>query len=100
MKWKYAVMALFIIFLPFGCSTHADERVKNISLSDEIEQIKSMDISYVDPATIPDGEYTGEFPFRQRYLYRVQVTVQSGRIVDMQCWRTGLEMNMPKRGWE
>jgi len=48
-----------------------------------------MDISYVDPATIPDGEYTGEFPFRQRYLYRVQVTVQSGRIVDIAVLENG-----------
>jgi uncharacterized protein with FMN-binding domain len=98
MKWKYAVMALVIIFLPFGCSTHADERVKNMSLSDEIEQIKSMNISYVDPATIPDGEYTGEFPFRQRYLYRVQVTVQSGRIVDIAVLENGTGNEYAEKG--
>lgn len=38
---------------------------RSMNISDEIEAIKSMHISYVDPATIPDGEYTGEFPFNQ-----------------------------------
>ena len=44
MKLNYAVIVC-IMFLLFGSSTDADERVKNMSISDEIEQIKSMDIS-------------------------------------------------------
>jgi uncharacterized protein with FMN-binding domain len=97
MKSKYAVI-LFIIFLLFGCSTDDNERVKNMSISDEIEQIKSMDISYVDPATVPDGEYTGEFPFRQRYLYRVKVTVKSGRIADIDVLENGTENEYAEKG--
>jgi len=97
MKSKYAVI-LFIIFLVFGCFTDDDERVKNMSISDEIEQIKSMDISYVDPATVPDGEYTGEFPFRQRYLYRVKVMVKSGRIVDIEVLENGTENEYAEKG--
>jgi len=90
MKSKYAVI-LFIIFLLFGSSTYSEERVKNMRISNEIEQIKSMDISYVDPATVPDGEYTGEFPFRQKYLYRVKVTVKSGKIADIEVLENGTE---------
>jgi len=97
MKSKYAFI-LFIIFLLFGCSTDEPERVKNISMSNEIEQIKSMDISHVDPATVPDGEYTGEFPFRQRYLYRVKVTVKSGRIADIEVLENGTENEYAEKG--
>jgi uncharacterized protein with FMN-binding domain len=100
-KSKYAFI-LFIIFLLFGCSTDEPEdepeRVKNISMSNEIEQIKSMDISHVDPATVPDGEYTGEFPFRQRYLYRVKVTVKSGRIADIEVLENGTENEYAEKG--
>ena len=97
MKPNYAVIVC-IIFLLFGSSTDADERVKNVSISDEIEQIKSMDISYVDPATVPDGEYTGEFPFRQRYLYRVKVTVKSGKIADIEVLENGTENEYAEKG--
>ena len=55
MKSKYAVI-LVIIFLLFGFSADGDERVKHMSISDEVEYIKGMDIAYVDPATVPDGE--------------------------------------------
>jgi uncharacterized protein with FMN-binding domain len=97
MKSKYAVI-LFIIFLLFGSSTYSEERVKNMSISNEIEQIKSMDISYVDPATVPDGEYIGEFPFRKRYLYRVKVTVKSGRIADIEVLENGTENEYAEKG--
>ena len=97
MKSKYAVI-LFIIFFLFGSSTYSEERVKNMSISNEIEQIKSMDISYVDPATVPDGEYIGEFPFRKRYLYRVKVTVKSGRIADIEVLENGTENEYADKG--
>jgi uncharacterized protein with FMN-binding domain len=97
MKSKYAFI-LFIIFLLFGSSAYSEERVKNMSISNEIEQIKSMDISYVDPATIPDGEYIGEFPFRKRYLYRVKVTVKSGRIADIEVLENGTENEYAEKG--
>jgi len=97
MKSKYAVI-VFIIFLLFGCSKGEAEQVKNMSISNEIEQIKSMDISHVDPATVPDGEYTGEFPFRQRYLYRVKVTVKSGRIANIEVLENGTENEYAEKG--
>ena len=97
MKPNYAVIVC-IIFLLLGSSTDADERVKNMSISDEIEQIKSMDISYVDPATVPDGEYTGEFPFRQKYLYRVKVSVKSGRLTDIEVLENGTENEYAEKG--
>ena len=97
MKSKYAVI-VFILFLLFGCSTDEPERVKNMSMSNEIEQIKSMDISPVDAANVPDGEYIGEFPFRQRYLYRVKVTVKSGRIADIEVLENGTENEYAEKG--
>jgi uncharacterized protein with FMN-binding domain len=97
MKSKYAAIA-FIILLLFGCSTDKAEQAKNMSISDEVERIKSMDISHVDPSTVPDGEYTGEFPFRQRYLYRVKVTVKSGRIADIEVLENGTENQYAEKG--
>ena len=97
MKSNYPAIA-FIILLLFGCSTDKGERVKNMSISDEVEQIKSMDISHVDPATVPDGAYTGEFPFRQRYLYRVKVTVKSGRILEIEVLENGTENEYAEKG--
>jgi len=97
MKSNYPAIA-FIILLLFGCSTDDNERLKNMSISDEVEQIKRMDISHVDPATVPDGEYTGEFPFRQRYLYRVKVTVKSGRILDIEVLENGTENEYAEKG--
>jgi uncharacterized protein with FMN-binding domain len=97
MKSKYAVIVC-IIFLLLACSTGEAEQVKHMSISEEVEQIKNMDISYVDPATVPDGEYTGEFPFRQRYLYRVKVTVKSGRIADIQVLENGTENEYAEKG--
>jgi uncharacterized protein with FMN-binding domain len=97
MKSKYAVIA-FLIFLLCGCSAVEAEREENISISDEVEQIKTMDIAHIDPATVPDGEYTGEFPFRQRYLYRVKVAVKSGRIVDIEVLENGTENEYAEKG--
>ena len=97
MKSNYAAMTCIILLL-FGCSADRGERVKNMSISDEVEQIKHMDISHVDPAALPDGEYTGEFPFRQRYLYRVMVTVKSGRIADIEVLENGTENNYAQKG--
>ena len=93
-----AAVIVCIIFLLLGCSTGEAEQVKHMSISDEVEQIKSMDISYVDPATVPDGEYNGEFPFRQRYLYRVKVTVKSGKIADIEVLENGTENEYAEKG--
>jgi len=97
MKSNSAVIVC-IIFLLLACSTGEAEQVKRMSISEEVEQIKNMDISYVDPATVADGEYTGEFPFRQRYLYRVKVTVKSGRIADIEVLENGTENEYAEKG--
>jgi len=93
-----AAVIVCIMFLFLGCSTGEAEQVKHMSISDEVEHIKSMNIAYVDPATVPDGEYTGEFPFRQRYLYRVKVTVKSGKIVDIEVLENGTENEYAEKG--
>jgi len=97
MKSNPAVIVC-IIFLLLACSTGEAEQVKHMSISDEVEQIKGMDIAYVDPATVPDGEYTGEFPFRQRYLYRVKVMVKSGKIEGVEVLENGTENEYAEKG--
>jgi len=97
MKSKYAII-VFVIFLLFVCSADEVQGGNTMSISDEVEQIKSMDISHVDPATVPDGEYTGEFPFRQRYLYRVKVMVKSGKIADIEVLENGTENEYAEKG--
>jgi uncharacterized protein with FMN-binding domain len=97
MKSKYAVIVSIILLL-LGCATDEVEAGNTMSVSDEVEQIKRMDISDFDPATVPDGEYTGEFPFRQRYLYRVKVTVKAGRIADIEVLENGTENEYAEKG--
>ena len=87
MKTKYAAIVLIPLFL-FGCST---SRAGNMSLSEEIQYIKTMPISHIDPNTVPDGEYIGEFPFRQKHLYQVEVTITSGKIANIQVLQNGTE---------
>ena len=97
MKSKYA-LTVFVLFLLFGWFADEVQGKDTMSISDEVEQIKSMDISHVDPATVPEGEYTGEFPFRQRYLYRVKVTVESGRIAAIEVLENGTENEYAEKG--
>ena len=97
MKGKYAATSLIMVLL-FGCFTAEAEQEKHISISQEVEQIKNMEISHVDPATVPDGEYTGEFPFRQRYLYRVKVMVKSAKIVDIEVLENGTGNEYAEKG--
>jgi len=97
MKSKYAALVLIVLLL-LACSTSEAEQERTMSISEEVEQIKSMNIFHVDPAIVADGEYTGEFPFRQRYLYRVKVTVKSGRIVDIEVLENGTENEYAEKG--
>ncbi|MDB9822623.1 FMN-binding protein [Deltaproteobacteria bacterium] len=98
MQWKCMVILLGI-FLLFGCATTGEvERPGNGNISHEIEEIKSMEINYVDPATVSDGEYTGEFPFGERFLYRVMVTVKSGRIADIEVLENGTGNEYAEKG--
>ena len=99
MKSKYAVL-LFIIFLLFSCAKDKVEKTEKTNFSDKIQQIINMDISHVDPATVPDGEYTGQFPFRERLLYKVKVTVNSGRMTDIEVLENGTENEYAQKALE
>jgi len=94
MKPKYPAIVCIMLLL-FGCSISEAE---NLSISEEVEQIKAMDIAHVNPATVPDGPYIGEFPFMQKYLYRVKVTVQSGKIANIEVLENGTENQYAEKG--
>jgi len=95
-KFKFLLLSLFLLS---GFSVAAvAEKPRQVNISDEIENIKRMDISHVDPATVPDGEYTGEFPFTQKYLYKVRVTVKSGRIEDIEVLENGTGNEYAEKG--
>jgi len=76
----------------------ASENTKKVSIHEEVERIKSMDISHVDPETVPDGKYAGEFPFTDRYLYRVRVTVKGGRMADIEVLENGTGNEYAEKG--
>jgi uncharacterized protein with FMN-binding domain len=98
MKSKFTFV-LLTLFLILGCFAAGEaEKPRQTNISDEIEAIKRMDISHVDPAKVPDGEYTGEFPFAQRYLYKVRVTVKTGRIADIEVLENGTENEYAEKG--
>lgn len=97
MKSRYAITVFFLLLLPVF-SGYKAEAVNNTSLHEEVEQIKTMEIDHVDPATVPDGQYHGQFPFRQKYLYRVKVTVKSGRIADIEVLENGTENEYAEKG--
>jgi len=97
MKFNYAFIVCIVCIL-FSFSTAEAKQAKNLSVSEEVEQIKNMDIAHVDPATVPDGAYTGEFPFRQKYMYRVRVTVKSGRIENIEVLENGTENEYAQKG--
>ena len=98
MQSRFTVIFLGI-FLIFGCTTSgASERTKKVSIHEEVERIKSMDISHIDAATVPDGKYVGEFPFTDRYLYRVRVTVKGGRIADIEVLENGTGNEYAEKG--
>jgi uncharacterized protein with FMN-binding domain len=97
MRSNYALIVFFLLLL-FSFSPGEAKQVKNLSVSEEVEQIKTMDIAHVDPATVPDGSYIGEFPFRQKYMYRVRVTVKSGRIENIEVLENGTENEYAQKG--
>jgi uncharacterized protein with FMN-binding domain len=97
MRSNYALILFFLLLL-FSFSPGEAKQVKNLSVSEEVEQIKTMAISHVDPATVPDGAYIGEFPFRQKYMYRVRVTVKSGRIENIEVLENGTENEYAQKG--
>jgi len=97
MKLTYAPIVCIACVL-FSFSIGEAKETKNLSVSEEVEQIKNMAIAHVDLATVPDGAYTGEFPFRQKYMYRVRVTVKSGRIENIEVLENGTENEYAQKG--
>lgn len=97
MKSRYALIVSILFLFAFFSTGQANQE-KNLSVSEEVEQIKNMDISHVDPATVTDGTYVGEFPFRQKYMYRVRVTVKSGRIENIEVLENGTENEYAQKG--
>jgi len=97
MKSDVAFIIAIIVLLTFF-STGGAYQEKALSVSEEVEQIKNMEISHVDPATVPDGEYVGEFPFREQYRYLVRVTVKSGRIDTIDVLENGTENQYAQKG--
>jgi len=85
MKTRYAILFLLAIFI-FGCPM------------EEINRVKNMEIAHVDPADVPDGVYEGKFPFMNRYLYHVKVTVKEGRIDGIEVVENGTGNDYAKKG--
>ena len=54
-----------------------------IAASRGLPEMQELVINEVSPDQLADGVYTGEFN-RYRWTYRVDVTVQDGKIVDIQ----------------
>lgn len=97
MKSDGAFIIAIIVLLAFF-STGVAGQERNLSVSEEVEQIKNMEISHVDLSTVPDGEYVGEFPFRENYRYRVRVTVKSGRMETIEVLENGTENQYAQKG--
>ncbi len=62
-----------------------------------LSEMQEIVIKDVSPDEVPDGVYTGEFN-QYRWTYRVNVTVQDGKIVDIQFDNGGtLEQELAER---
>ena len=88
---------LFSVLFVFAClgflKIHADElgtsgQAEHKNIHDEVKRMIDLTISDIDPASVADGTYIGEVPF-MRYIYRVQVTVKSGKIEDIEVLDNG-----------
>lgn len=99
MKFKSAAL-LCMIVLSFTCSQDKVEQTSHTGISNEIEQIKNMQISPLDLTKVPDGEYIGEVPFRERFLYKVKVTVESGKITNIDVLQNGTENQYAEKALE
>ncbi|MDD3626529.1 MAG: FMN-binding protein [bacterium] len=80
---------IFIIFIAgilIGCP-------KN-----DIDKFKTMKIQDIDPGKVNDGDYIGEVPFMERYVYKVEVHVESGRITEINVLENGTGNKWAKNG--
>ena len=62
-----------------------------------LSEMQELVINDVRPGEVADGVYTGEFN-QYRWAYRVEVTVQDGKIVDIQFYNgSTLEQELAER---
>ena len=90
---------LLVGLLLFGCHSKEEKQSEGITIHERVNQIINMEISDVDPSRVPDGDYTGEVPF-MRHLYRVKVTIASGRIEKIDVLENGTENEYARKGLE
>ena len=88
---------LLVVLLLLGCHSKEEKQSDGITVHERVNQIINMEISDVDPSRVPDGNYTGEVPF-MRHLYRVKVTVESGRIEKIDVLENGTENEYARKG--
>jgi len=88
---------LLVVLLLLGCHSKEEKQSDGITVHERVNQIINMEISDVDPSSVPDGNYTGEVPF-MRHLYRVKVTVESGRIEKIDVLENGTENEYARKG--
>jgi len=88
---------LLVVLLLLGCHSKEEKQSDGITVHERVNQIINMEISDVDPSRVPDGDYTGEVPF-MRHLYRVKVTVESGRIEKIDVLENGTENEYARKG--
>jgi len=97
MKLKYAVI-LLMIFSYIGCAKEEVQHQEKTGISHTIEQIKNIEIAHIESETLSEGDYIGEFPFTERFLYKVKVTIKSGMIADIEVLENGTENEYAKKG--
>jgi uncharacterized protein with FMN-binding domain len=78
-----------------GLTAIADDTGSNIH--NKVERIKNFQISDISPATVAEGEYTAKVPFG-KYVYRVKVTVKSGKMTDIVVLDNGTGNEYARRG--
>jgi len=89
---------VWICLLLFSGMTHEGNKNKTVSIHDEVKRFKQLVIAHIDPAAAPDGEYTGQCPFWKRFMYRVKVTVKSGKMTHIDVLENGTENAYAKKG--
>jgi uncharacterized protein with FMN-binding domain len=68
-----------------------------IAVTRGLPEMQELVVNDVNPGELPDGIYTGEFS-RYRWSNKVKVTIEDGRILDLQPESSGaLEQDLAER---